>query len=741
MRNFRATDNYVYSLEERLGQGATGDVYKGTHKKTGQIVALKIFDPKCGFQVGREIGALRKLKHPNIVTFYSVETDTDTKKTVLVMELCERGSLLDFLKEPENLYGLEEEQYLRVFRDLVAGVKHQRDNGFSHRDIKPGNILVFVDEAGNFVYKLSDFGTAKQLSDDGMFQSLVGTEEYLHPDIFRAAFIDNRKGREFSIAADLWSLGATLFHTATGRVPFQPFQGRYDRKTMFEIITAKEHGVISGQQTRADGPIEWSKELPHTCRLSRPLKEAITQILAKILEADRDLMWSFDQFFAAADEILKKRIVHIFHASCMHYYTVYTDDTTRYPEFQEVIKQYTDVQPQDQLIMFQSNNVKDYRRGGHLYDITNLQTTISKAEPVSTYPKTSSSNPFILMNTRPEDQQPDSFSEFLEVADVPVFDDLISVHDDYRTAVRISHGIYVIMKSVSMCTLSQKLLLQNVTACHKNISQQLTHCCQDLELLVERCEDINLLSKGVNNNPTRFFTTVTDNGEIDDDGTAKFCGHTIAILMSYKKSIQESTETCIKSHCTFNSGMEESCSDSKCEQKLQRLFEQSKDLLLKFRENRNRTRLSYHEEQFVKFDKQSMTRFYTRSKEILKTCCLNKLETVHKSFLQWQSQYFEIEKIVEDTQTKIQEIRSEIQQHLQTYKESESDVMPTLQTTSSPLSSTKHRQLAQNVSASVGGIQREISESRSIAMETRDQIQSLSSLLQDMPVPVTCDTT
>ena len=61
----------------------------------------------------------------------------------------------------------------------------------------------------------------------------------------------------------------------------------------------------------------------------RPLKEAITQILANILEADKDLIWSFDKFFLAADEILKKRIVHLFHASFMHHHIIYTDDSTR----------------------------------------------------------------------------------------------------------------------------------------------------------------------------------------------------------------------------------------------------------------------------------------------------------------------------------------------------------------------------------------------------------------------------
>lgn len=57
--------------------------------------------------------------------------------------------------------------------------------------------------------------------------------DFQHPDIFKAAFIDRHRPREFDISVDLWSLGATLYHTATGKVPFQPFHGRGDKHTMY----------------------------------------------------------------------------------------------------------------------------------------------------------------------------------------------------------------------------------------------------------------------------------------------------------------------------------------------------------------------------------------------------------------------------------------------------------------------------------------------------------------------------
>uniref|UniRef100_K1P5V0 G-protein coupled receptors family 2 profile 1 domain-containing protein n=1 Tax=Magallana gigas TaxID=29159 RepID=K1P5V0_MAGGI len=94
----------------------------------------------------------------------------------------------------------------------------------------------------SYVYKLSDFGTAKPLKDGDFFQSLVGTEEYLHPDIFKAASIERHRPREFDISVDL-----------------------------FQMISHKDPGVISGEQTSATGDIIWSKELPKTCRLSKAI--------------------------------------------------------------------------------------------------------------------------------------------------------------------------------------------------------------------------------------------------------------------------------------------------------------------------------------------------------------------------------------------------------------------------------------------------------------------------------------
>ena len=89
------------------------------------------------------------------------------------------------------------------------------------RDLKPGNIMKFIKDDGTIVYKLTDFGAARELQDDQQFVSLYGTEEYLHPDMYERAVLRKPVGKTFGATVDLWSIGVTLYHVATGSLPFR----------------------------------------------------------------------------------------------------------------------------------------------------------------------------------------------------------------------------------------------------------------------------------------------------------------------------------------------------------------------------------------------------------------------------------------------------------------------------------------------------------------------------------------
>uniref|UniRef100_A0A674E8H9 Protein kinase domain-containing protein n=1 Tax=Salmo trutta TaxID=8032 RepID=A0A674E8H9_SALTR len=107
-----------------LGQGATASVYKARNKKTGQQVAVKVFNVMSysrpyNVQM-REFEMLRRLNHNNIVKLFSVE-ELRSKQRVLVMEYCSGGSLLSLL-EPENAFGLPEPEFLIVLHCVCVCV-------------------------------------------------------------------------------------------------------------------------------------------------------------------------------------------------------------------------------------------------------------------------------------------------------------------------------------------------------------------------------------------------------------------------------------------------------------------------------------------------------------------------------------------------------------------------------------------------------------------------------------------
>ena len=137
---------------------------------------------------------------------------------MIVMELCTGGSLFNLLDDPENSYGLDEDEFILVLSHLSAGMNHLRDNNLVHRDLKPGNIMKFIKDDGSVIYKLTDFGAARELQDDQQFVSLYGTEEYLHPEMYERAVLRKPVGKTFGATVDLWSIGVTLFHVATGEL-------------------------------------------------------------------------------------------------------------------------------------------------------------------------------------------------------------------------------------------------------------------------------------------------------------------------------------------------------------------------------------------------------------------------------------------------------------------------------------------------------------------------------------------
>lgn len=202
-----------YEILDRVGAGAMGTVFKARHKKLNRIVALKVLKPSLARdtryvdRLRREARIVASLSHPHIVTGYDLGDEGGYH--YFVMEFVEGKSLRGLLVE----WGMFAEEYVRrVARQVAMALDHAYQRGVIHRDIKPGNIL--IDEAGNV--KLTDMGLAKGPADltltrDG---ATVGTPMYISPE-------QARNPHDVDVRTDLYSLGATLYHMATGTPPFK----------------------------------------------------------------------------------------------------------------------------------------------------------------------------------------------------------------------------------------------------------------------------------------------------------------------------------------------------------------------------------------------------------------------------------------------------------------------------------------------------------------------------------------
>ncbi|KAL9824414.1 inhibitor of nuclear factor kappa-B kinase subunit epsilon isoform 3-T3 [Geothlypis trichas] len=389
----QSTPNYLWSTEDLLGQGATASVYKARNKKSGELVAVKVFNSASYLRPQevqmREFEMLRKLNHKNIVKLFAVEETGSSKQKVLVMEYCSSGSLLNVLEDPANAFGLAESEFLIVLQCVVAGMNHLRENGVVHRDIKPGNIMRLVGEDGQSIYKLTDFGAARELEDDEKFVSVYGTEEYLHPDVYERAVLRKPQQKAFGVTVDLWSIGVTFYHAATGCLPFVPFGGpRRNKEIMYKITTEKPPGAIAGIQRQENGSIEWSYELPITCRLSTGLKDQLIPILANILEVDQEKCWGFDQFFAGTNDILHRMVVDVFSLQQASSHRIYIHSYNTTTKFLDAVFKQTNIVPHHQEYFFE----------GHLYELDpNLQA--------HHFCRTTESSPLTLLSTseQPED--------------------------------------------------------------------------------------------------------------------------------------------------------------------------------------------------------------------------------------------------------------------------------------------------------------------------------------------------
>lgn len=194
-----------FTLEQRIGSGAFGTVYRARDERLQRPVAVKVIDsPANGDRVLREAQAAARLTHPGIVTLY--ELSRNGKHAFLVTELIEGATVRDLARTGR----ISDADIASIGADCGEALAHAHSQGVVHRDIKPENILV-ADKDGRA--KLVDFGIARIVDADNLTATgdVLGTLAYMAPE--------QAEGYRPGPHADVYSLALTLYEAWSGEQP------------------------------------------------------------------------------------------------------------------------------------------------------------------------------------------------------------------------------------------------------------------------------------------------------------------------------------------------------------------------------------------------------------------------------------------------------------------------------------------------------------------------------------------
>ena len=214
--------NEKYDIQEQIGKGKFAIVYKGIHKTTDRVVAIKILNKQDMTTIDLELvktemDVLKICQHPYIIKLYDIQENEEN--IYLIMEYCQGSDLFTYIEK--RGYKLEEKKACEIIHKLCAAVYYLHSYGIVHRDLKPENIIM-TDNSDNADIRLLDFGLSKILGPTEKCSEPFGTISYVAPEVLKQKYY----GRE----VDIWSIGIITYLLLCGCLPFD------DEKSEKEII-------------------------------------------------------------------------------------------------------------------------------------------------------------------------------------------------------------------------------------------------------------------------------------------------------------------------------------------------------------------------------------------------------------------------------------------------------------------------------------------------------------------------
>ncbi|XP_070544403.1 inhibitor of nuclear factor kappa-B kinase subunit alpha-like [Ptychodera flava] len=347
---------------EVLGTGRYGTVSLLKHRQFGYKVALKerskAVNDKTMVHWRREVEIVQTLEHENVVKALHVvellEKSEDGEVSKLPLEYCNGGDLRKVLRKPENCCGLQEPTIRDLVSQLAAAIEYLHNNKIMHRDIKPENITLHYAEDNKVVYKLTDFGYAVRWSEEPTSRELVGTIQYLAPEMHGS--------KDYSHAVDYWSFGTVIFESIIGQRPFAP-QCSYPE--WLNIVNKKQSDHICAFR-KTTGEVQYSNELPTPNNLSQYMKINMERWLMWMLLLEPSLrggpLQADDRIhcFNALDDILAAKVVNIYSCQDKKFisYPLLGEVETLY-KLQEEIAVQCGIEVKDQLLLLPKGSSPD----------------------------------------------------------------------------------------------------------------------------------------------------------------------------------------------------------------------------------------------------------------------------------------------------------------------------------------------------------------------------------------------
>jgi serine/threonine-protein kinase len=251
-----------YLLDDPIGQGGMGVVWRGRDRQFGDLCAIKLLrpefaaDPESVARFVRERTALVRFRHPNVVTLRDMIVEGD--RLALVMDLVEGGDLDSYRRNGGGTLSLGES--LGLTAQICDALAAAHAAGIVHRDLKPANVLL---DAGQV--RLADFGIARIAGDSAATRTgaIIGTIGFMAPEVIR--------GEPPTAACDVYALGITLYELLTGA---RPFTGE---------VVAIMHGHLEVAPPRPDGMPGRLWALISACLSKDPGARPAAAVLARAL--------------------------------------------------------------------------------------------------------------------------------------------------------------------------------------------------------------------------------------------------------------------------------------------------------------------------------------------------------------------------------------------------------------------------------------------------------------------------